>query len=250
VLSTGDASFSFRASEDTTTFQCAIDGGAPTPCAPPASFSGLARGLHTFSVVATDAAHNQDPSPAQVRWLIAADADGDGYIDANPFGGAIDCNDHAATVNPGVREIPGNRTDENCDGTIAPFQRVTTTFSFGWRGINCHGCIHLRKLVALNVARGTTLRLSCQGHGCHFKRKLRSRSKDVARVKLLKLFRGRGLRPGTTITLRATSPGAIGVVKRLHVVKKRGGVLDVNDSSLCFYPGKPNKLHKVCQTIR
>jgi hypothetical protein len=250
VLASGDASFTFTASEDTTTFHCTIDGGAPVPCESPATFSSLARGLHTFSVFATDAAHNQDPSPAQTRWLIAADADGDGYIDANPFGAVHDCNDHAARVNPGAREIPGNRVDENCNGTIAPFQRVTTTFSFGWRGINCRDCVHVTKLRALNVARGTTLRLTCHGHGCHIKRTVKPKRKDIARLNLLKVLHGRGLRVGTVITLRATSPGAIGVLKRLHVIRKRGGVLDVNDASLCFYPGHPNKLRKVCQTIR
>jgi hypothetical protein len=106
VLTTGNASFGFRASEDTTTFQCSIDGGAPAACGSPMSFTGLGRGVHTFSVSATDAAHNQDPSAAQARWLVAGDADGDGYLDANPFGGSVDCNDHAAATSPGSCRRP------------------------------------------------------------------------------------------------------------------------------------------------
>jgi hypothetical protein len=248
VLTTGNAAFSFHASEDTTTFQCAVDGSAPTACNSPVSFAGLGRGLHSFSVFATDAAHNQDPSPAQARWLIAADADGDGYLDANPFGGAVDCNDHAASISPGAAEVPGNRVDENCDGVIAPFQRVTTTFSFSWRASNCHKCIRVTRLAAVNVVAGTALRLKCAGPGCRFIRTVRPRSKDVSRVDLLKVLRRHRLRAGTTIELRGTIPGAIGSAKRLQVVRKRGA-FDVKDTTLCLSPLGPTKLRRHCQTI-
>ncbi|MFN7147535.1 MAG: MopE-related protein, partial [Myxococcota bacterium] len=42
-----------------------------------------------------------------------ADDDGDGWTES---GG--DCDDAAATTNPGAREIAGDRTDNDCDGTV------------------------------------------------------------------------------------------------------------------------------------
>ncbi|MFM7203946.1 MAG: MopE-related protein [Myxococcota bacterium] len=56
------------------------------------------------------------------------DADGDGYGNAlvavlgcEPSAGYVadnsDCNDAAATVNPGASELPGNNSDDNCDGS-------------------------------------------------------------------------------------------------------------------------------------
>ncbi|MHB8078153.1 MAG: family 43 glycosylhydrolase [Candidatus Krumholzibacteriia bacterium] len=49
------------------------------------------------------------------------DADGDGYgATAAPacLRSGVDCNDAAADINPGAREICGNRVDEDCDGTL------------------------------------------------------------------------------------------------------------------------------------
>lgn len=54
--STGDtnATFSFSDSDQTATFQCSLDGAAFTTCTSPASYSALALGSHTFSVVGVD----------------------------------------------------------------------------------------------------------------------------------------------------------------------------------------------------
>ena len=131
---------------------------------------------------------------------------------------------------------------------IAPFQRVTTTFSFAWRAVHCHGCIRIVRLAALNVAAGTTLRLHCTGK-CHVTRRVRQTSKDVARVDLRKALRLHRLRPGAVLELRASIPGQIASVKRLRVVKKRGGGLDVKDQTLCVSPTAPKKLRTHCQTI-
>lgn len=64
------ASFAFSSSEAGSTFACSIDGGASVPCTSPVTFSGLAAGAHTFSVRATDAAGNADPTRAERAWTV------------------------------------------------------------------------------------------------------------------------------------------------------------------------------------
>jgi hypothetical protein len=67
-----DASFAFSADEAGSTFECALDGGAYAACTTPMSYTGLTAGAHSFSVRATDAAANTDPTPASHAWTIDA----------------------------------------------------------------------------------------------------------------------------------------------------------------------------------
>lgn len=69
TIATG-ASFDFSSSESPSTYQCALDAGAYASCSSPKTYSGLADGLHTFSVRASDAANNTDPSPASYTWTV------------------------------------------------------------------------------------------------------------------------------------------------------------------------------------
>jgi hypothetical protein len=55
ALTSQTPSFTFAANKAGTTFQCALDGAAPTACTSPQSYPGLATGSHTFSVQTTDA---------------------------------------------------------------------------------------------------------------------------------------------------------------------------------------------------
>jgi hypothetical protein len=63
-----DASFSFSASEPAT-FQCSLDGAAFAGCTSPKAYTGLADGVHSFAVRATDAAGNVG-APATVSWRV------------------------------------------------------------------------------------------------------------------------------------------------------------------------------------
>lgn len=66
------ASFSFAASEAGSTFACKLDGGSWGGCSSPKAYSALAVGAHQFSVRATDAAGNTDPTPATDEWTVTA----------------------------------------------------------------------------------------------------------------------------------------------------------------------------------
>jgi hypothetical protein len=64
-------SFTFSASEQAA-FQCKLDAGAFAACTSPKTYARIRRTAHTFQVRAIDAAGNVDPTPAVLRWTIAA----------------------------------------------------------------------------------------------------------------------------------------------------------------------------------
>jgi hypothetical protein len=61
---------SFSSSIAGSTFGCALDGKAPTPCTSPKKYKHLKHGRHTFSVVATSPAGKTDPTPATAKFRI------------------------------------------------------------------------------------------------------------------------------------------------------------------------------------
>ena len=76
------ATFSFS-SELGASFECKLDSGSFAACASPQTYSSLVDGDHTFSVRATDAAGNTDPSPAVFGWTVDTVAP-DTSIDSHP----------------------------------------------------------------------------------------------------------------------------------------------------------------------
>ena len=85
TTSAGNATFTFNSTEPGSSFVCTLDGSA-TACTSPKSYSGLDDGEHTFSVVARDAAGNDDASPATSTWTIAGSAPPDTQITGGPSG--------------------------------------------------------------------------------------------------------------------------------------------------------------------
>ncbi|HWM18157.1 MAG TPA: right-handed parallel beta-helix repeat-containing protein, partial [Ilumatobacteraceae bacterium] len=67
------ATFRFASTETGSTFACSLDGEAPEPCVSPFVILDLEVGGHTFTVAATDAAGNTDPTPAEHPWTVVAD---------------------------------------------------------------------------------------------------------------------------------------------------------------------------------
>jgi hypothetical protein len=88
------ATFQFWAQDTTSaTFDCGLDGAAPTPCTTPKTYSGLGEGSHTFSVRARDAAGNLDPTPAVRMWTVDLSPP-----DVAITGGPDDTNATSATI--------------------------------------------------------------------------------------------------------------------------------------------------------
>jgi eukaryotic-like serine/threonine-protein kinase len=88
------ATFTFSASEASSTFECSLDGGAFAACASPQASTSLSVGSHTFAVRATDPSGNVDATPASSSWTVEAvsldcgttttvSADADAWIEQN-----------------------------------------------------------------------------------------------------------------------------------------------------------------------
>lgn len=64
--------FAFSADESST-FECTIDGGGFAPCTSPHTVDAVSPGAHAFQVRATDLAGNADATPASLAFVVAAE---------------------------------------------------------------------------------------------------------------------------------------------------------------------------------
>jgi len=176
-----------------------------------------AQGTYTVTVTATDAVGNAasaqrmiqvgptPPAPISAPSAVP-DRDGDG------FNASVDCDDGNAAIRPGAREIAGNAVDENCDGVRAPLARVNAAVENTW---NVRGSrIRALRLRVIRVPAGATIRVSCKGRGCPFKKAKTVRVTRAGAVDLLKTLKGanRRFRAGQTLEIRITAPNRIGKV--------------------------------------
>ena len=86
VTSSSSASFSFTSSETGSSFACRVDGAAYQACTSPKVYTGLAVGVHSFNVVATDPA-GQPGSHSGVAFLAGGDA-----AERDAHGAGLGCN--------------------------------------------------------------------------------------------------------------------------------------------------------------
>jgi len=66
------ATIAFSATEPGSSFECSLNGAPFADCTSPVELSGLAVGVQTFQVQATDVAGNTDPTPLSISWTVEA----------------------------------------------------------------------------------------------------------------------------------------------------------------------------------
>ena len=71
---TAIATFEFESNEKSAMLECSLDRAQFETCASPKTYTGLARGKHSFRVRAVDGAGNTDPTPATREWDVDAKA--------------------------------------------------------------------------------------------------------------------------------------------------------------------------------
>ncbi len=67
---TSIATFEFESNEKSALLECSLDRAQYETCASPKTYTGLARGKHSFRVRAVDGAGNTDPTPATREWDV------------------------------------------------------------------------------------------------------------------------------------------------------------------------------------
>ena len=151
-----------------------------------------------FSQVAA----REGPLQVQVQFSEDLDLDNDGYNRPE------DCNDNDPLIHPGVREIRGNKVDENCDGVALPLPMLRPRIemmSYLYEGPEGHA--QVPQVVVRALQRGERIELRCRGR-CPF----HARGPIVVRRVVGKLVVAHGLRLGlgTRFQIRVTKPGWIG----------------------------------------
>jgi len=79
----GEAAFEFESNEESSTFECTLDGSSWESCETPHAYVGLIDGGHIFSVRAIDQRGNIDLTPAMYGWTIDSSSSDLVEIDTN-----------------------------------------------------------------------------------------------------------------------------------------------------------------------
>jgi Ca2+-binding RTX toxin-like protein len=149
---------------------------------------------------------------------VPTDADGDGYI----AGATYDCNDADPSINPGATDVPGDKIDQDCDGSDEPVPFVEYVISYRFSTGTPKGSLVMNLSVS-GLRSAARVQVSCTAavarykRLCPFTRRTVKPSANTGRASFLSLFKHRRLRPTTTIELKITAPGENGKVRRFTV---------------------------------
>jgi hypothetical protein len=166
------------------------------------------RGTDTAQVDAFDVVSGCETVSATRDLMPDADADG--------VAAPADCNDHDASIRPGLVDVAGNGKDEDCSGADATTARApgSATASFKRTG----RAFKVRSLKVAGLAPGSVVAVSCKGKGCP--RTLPPRGlPSGGRAVLTRMF-PKALGAKSVITVRILQAGRIGSSWRWTLPKK------------------------------
>lgn len=167
------------------------------------------------------------------RTIVFPDADHDGYF-AN-----VDCNEANVKINPGAKEIVGNKVDENCDGIAKPFPVLASDIGFSYQFPASNNYTRLTALTLTKAKKGSKVKLSCKGHGCPFKTRTTKVKKSKGKLSLSKLVRKGRFAKNAKLELKITLAGHIG--KDVTLTFRKGKA--PKKKTLCLTPGKTKPGH-------
>jgi len=145
TTTTKGATFAFTSSKAGSTFACQLDGAPAQACTSPQSYTGLAKGAHTFTVTAIDRAGIDDPTAATHSWTVGVGGGATIFSDdfssrnftAGGWGVRVGAAGTATVLtnavqprSPGARLLSTRLTDSSASirKTFAPQQRTTLTW--------------------------------------------------------------------------------------------------------------------------
>jgi hypothetical protein len=147
------------------------------------------------------------PTPVPTSTPVTdPDTDRDGVPDR------LDCAPTDPARHVGLKEILGNKVDEDCDGKAQDFPEVKA--HRGEVNYVATASTKLSSFVVNKLAKGDKVTITCKGKGCRTKRVVKKFGKAKSQYDFIKKLRRNRPRPGAVIEVRVTHARRIGHVWR------------------------------------
>jgi hypothetical protein len=187
TTSATSATLTFASDDATATFRCKLDRAAFAPCTSPLTVTGLAPGVHDFSVLAVDAAGNRS-IPESRSWNVSTAGAGTTGGGGASGGGATGGGGQGAG---GAGSAPLARVPGRLRSKFSTSGARTTVVALQLTGL---------------TAPKTTATVTCKGRGCPFTTRRATAGSSHA-VDVRKLLKKAPLKAGQTLTIRISAPG-------------------------------------------
>jgi hypothetical protein len=205
--------FAFASSEAGSTFECQVYLDQPAPLKPGFApcdadlATSLSPGAYVFEVRAADAFGNLDPTPAVRHFRITEQPDATPPAQQPPPSSSSQPPPPSGGGGP-----TGPTGSAGPSATPAPAKlKLPATIRYAYRS-----ALKLTKLQVRHVPRGSTLRVTCKGHGCPKALKHAYVKRHVHGTISLARFITHRFRAGVRLTLRISNPEWRTTVKTLR----------------------------------